>query len=250
MIYISLRIKNLTLNNKSNISIPITFKEYLRYFIKIHVWSKASAKYRQIEVLLRIKELIRNGNEIESIHIKFFNEKVIEWIPSLSYSDQEFTGQGSLYLEFPDSQRDTLGIDIEFIQYNHSIVHNLKIEDNKRIQILKAVESYARDKYRESINYICLFSEDIARIFASKTGKKFKNFRGAVNILCNPEMSRKKKINYNFLGALLWPIYYVRNQQAHSHPKIAFDKSLTEMLLENLTQIVKYLANKKIFISS
>ncbi|MBA7694885.1 hypothetical protein ES703_103500 [subsurface metagenome] len=251
MIYISLRINNITLSNKPNISIPITFKENLRYFIKLHVWSRGLKEYRQIEIFLKIKELTRNGNEIVSREEKFFNRKVFEWMPESSYPVQEFTGNGYLSLEFPDFQNNTFGIDIEMIQYNHSIVTNLKIEDDKRIWILKAVENYAKDNYRKSINCICLFSEYIAEILASKRSKKkIKNFREAVNILCNMRMSRKTRINYNFLGALLWPIYYVRNQLAHPHPKIAFDKSLTEMLLENLTQIVKYLANKKIIISS
>ncbi len=60
MIYIPLRIQGITVKGKPNISVPFPFKEHLKYFIKLHVWSKVKIEYRQIEVILKIKELTRN----------------------------------------------------------------------------------------------------------------------------------------------------------------------------------------------
>ena len=54
-------------------------------------------------------------------------------------------------------------------------------------------------------------------------------------------MSAKTKINYNYLGSVLYPIYYIRNQTLHPYSKINIDESIANLLFTNLSSIVDYL---------
>ena len=58
-------------------------------------------------------------------------------------------------------------------------------------------------------------------------------------------MKKNAKINYPFIGALLWPLYYVRNQKLHPYSEIEFDKSLCITLLRNLSEIINYLSRNQ-----
>ena len=66
---------------------------------------------------------------------------------------------------------------------------------------------------------MCIFGEFIAKELANKIEKKERDFNGAINTLTHYNLSEKTKINYNFFGSLLAPIYFVRNQKLHPYSK-------------------------------
>ncbi len=81
---------------------------------------------------------------------------------------------------------------------------------------------------------------------AKKLKKNPKNFRAAINILVSLKMLEHTKINYNYIGSLLWPLYYVRNQKLHPYHKIEFNKYTMDLCFENLNGIIRYLSLKQI----
>ncbi len=59
-------------------------------------------------------------------------------------------------------------------------------------------------------------------------------------------MTEKTKINYNYLGSVLYPLYYIRNQKLHPYSKINFDESIAELLFTNLSMIIDFLNDNRI----
>lgn len=55
-------------------------------------------------------------------------------------------------------------------------------------------------------------------------------------------MSKQTKINYNYIGSLLWPLYYVRNQKLHPYHKINFNRNTADLCFTNLSEIMRYLS--------
>lgn len=79
-----------------------------------------------------------------------------------------------------------------------------------------------------------------------KLKKKNLDFRTAINVITNYKMTEKTKINYNYLGSLLFPIHYIRNQKLQPYSKIEFDEFVAELLFINLSRIIDYIWENKI----
>jgi hypothetical protein len=246
MFNVSLRFYDFIANNTSPFVIPFRYRENSVNFIKIRVHPKNATQYIQFECLLKVNEKSKDKGIIEGYPIKFFNNDVIEWMSSLP--TEQIQGEALLSLEFPNCEYKKLGVDCEITAFSSSMMNALKIGNEKRINLRKAVELYVKDKYRDSINIIGNIGELIAKSLALKITDNVKHFRDALNKLSNEEKTQRKKINYLFLASQLWSIYYIRNEQAHPNPKIYFDKSINRTLLKNLEQVIKYLASNKIVI--
>ncbi len=246
MFNISLRFYDFIATNTSPIVFPFRYRENSVNFIKIRVHPKNNTQYKQFECLLKVNEKIKDKGIIEGHPIKFFNNHVIEWMSSLP--TEQIQGEALLSLEFPNCEYKKLGVDCEIIAFSNSMMNALKIGNEKIINLKRAVELYVKDNYRDSINIIGNIGELLAKNLSLKITDNVKNFRDALHQLSNENKTQKKKYNYAFLSSQLWPIYYVRNEQAHPNPKIYFDKSINETLLKNLEQVIKYLASNKIVI--
>ncbi|KKM67408.1 hypothetical protein LCGC14_1471400 [marine sediment metagenome] len=103
-----------------------------------------------------------------------------------------------------------------------------------------------QDDYENAINNICIFGEFVAKELSKKINKKNVDFKTAMNLINNYKMKANTKINYNFLGSVLYPIYYCRNQKLHPYSKIDIDEFLAELLFTNLSSIIDYLEENKI----
>ena len=98
-----------------------------------------------------------------------------------------------------------------------------------------------------SISDMSILSEYIAKEIAKKiTKKEPKDFRASVNALVNKKMSGRVKINYNYIGSLLWPLYYVRNEKSHPYHRIEFDKNTSDLCFKNLSELIRYLSSNKV----
>ena len=138
---------------------------------------------------------------------------------------------------------------INIYSINKLRINKLKFPSNQKRTLKGIIYNFISHKigYRQVINEISILGEYIARELASKLkGRPFLDFGTAIDALSHHKMKKQGKINYTFLGALLWPLYYIRNQALHPYHKIGFSSHLAETLLHNLIEIVDYLIAKKI----
>ena len=181
-----------------------------------------------------IKDTKKFKFEVDIDNIELFEFKYIETL--LSY-------------DFPNIIDDALLgfiIFIEIKKINNKLLDNLKVKSDKLQELYKLIDRYLNDDYIGIIADIGVFAEYIALEITKKINKKTFNFRTAVNNLCNYQMSKKTKINYNYLGSLLWPLYYIRNQKSHPYPLIEFNKYLSSTLFSILSEIIRYISEKGI----
>jgi len=181
-----------------------------------------------------IKDTKKFKFEIDIDNFELFELKYIEAV--LSY-------------DFPNIIDDALYgfiIFIEIKKINNELLDNLKVKSDKLHELYKLIDRFLNDDYIGIIADIGVFAEYIALEITKKINKKPSNFRTAVNNLCNYQISKKTKINYNYLGSLLWPLYYIRNQKSHAYPLIEFNKYLSSTLFSILSEIIRYISEKGI----
>jgi len=135
---------------------------------------------------------------------------------------------------------------IEIKRINNELINNLNINSDKKQELYTLIKRYLNDDFIGAITDISNFSEYIALVIANKTGKSPSDFRSAVNILCNYDITRKSKINYNYVGSLLWPLYYIRNQKSHAYPLIEFNKYIALTTFIVFSEIIRYVSKNKI----
>lgn len=149
-------------------------------------------------------------------------------------------------IEYPHRPEGYLYVDAEIIEIQAYTIKNLRINDIKKKNLFDIIDHFLNGKYKSCINEISIFGEYIAREFAKKLkGKIFTDFGSAVEALSRHKMRKRGKINYTFIGALLWPLYYIRNQKLHPYSKLEFNESLCITLLSNLSEIIKYLSQNQ-----
>lgn len=182
----------------------------------------------------------------ELLHHKFYNKCSIKFncvnIKPASGSNEYCWV--AIILEFPPDTECLFFI--ELIEIEKNIIEDLNLTQTRKTELYKIIDSYLKEDYEEAINKMCIFGEFIAKELANKIEKKDRDFNGAINTLSHYNLSEKAKINYNFFGSLLTPIYFVRNQKLHPYSKLDFDISLSEMLFINLSSIIDNLNENQI----
>jgi len=149
----------------------------------------------------------------------------------------------SVDYEFPNFSESPFYLKIEIIEFIYKIIDALNTNPQKKNEIYELADKYLTADFKGAINEIGVIGEYIAREFAKKIhNRQVRNFRTALNILINENEIRRKRTNYLYLGSLLWPIYYIRNQKSHPYHKIEFNESTAKIAMENLSAILKYLA--------
>lgn len=136
---------------------------------------------------------------------------------------------------------------IEIIYTKTDIINNLKTDKEKKEDLYNIIDRYIKDDFKAAISEMGILSEYIAKEVAKKfIKKKPKDFRVAINSLVNKKMSGRVKINYNYIGSLLWPLYYVRNEKSHPYHRIEFNKNTSNLCFSNLSELICYLSSNKV----
>lgn len=210
----------------------------VRYFLDISI---STEKQVGCEIVIRDKDkkiILEN---------KFFNTCKIPFTTERSEPSQEGLIFANLQLKLLNFENPVFFF-LEIIEIQDFFIEPLKCSEERKNDLKKIINSYLKpesDDYTGGIEKICIFGEYLAKEFAKKAkGKSFKEYRAAVNALCNHKMSKRSKINYPYIGSLLWPLYYVRNQKLHPYSIIIFNRRLAETMLSILTQILHYIVDK------
>jgi len=137
---------------------------------------------------------------------------------------------------------------VEIFQINDDLIDILKCDEERKEKLKIIINHYLNPSnvyYDSLINEVCIYGEYLAREFAKKAKNQiFKDFKSAVDALMN--YKEETDIKYNYIGSLLYPIYYARNQKLHPYPDVEFYKSYAETLFANLSEIIIYLTEYEI----
>ncbi len=123
-------------------------------------------------------------------------------------------------------------------------ISDLKTSEQNKKNLLKLMDKFVKKDYEGVITDVGILGEHIATELYKKIkkNKKPKDFRTAVNSLVNISMSSRMKINYNYIGSLIWPIYYMRNEKSHPEPLIEFKWEEADICMRNLRKIIDVLS--------
>ena len=193
------------------------------------------------------KVIIRNGKSDILIH-HFLNKGFIKFNTyDVSQIDSSTDAcEVKILVEYPHKSEGYRMVNLEIYEIQALSINNLRTSDKKKNDLIEIIDHFLKENYKNCINEISVFGEYIAREFARKLkNQTFSDFGSAVNALSQHKMKKRGKINYSFIGALLWPLYYVRNQKLHPYSAIEFNKSLCITLLRNLAEIINYLSQNQ-----
>jgi hypothetical protein len=137
-------------------------------------------------------------------------------------------------------------INIEIYQIKNEVIENLNTNPTKKHELFDIIDRFLNEDYRGALNEIAKLAEYIAYEIAKKVKENISNLNSAVNTLCSLKGSNKEKINYKYLGSLLWPLYYIRNQQLHAYPEIEINHLVAKTAFSILSEIVRYLSKNNI----
>ncbi len=225
------------------------FSKISIYYLKFEAYIDEA---KDFECIVRIIDELEHQKVIE--RKRFFNKASFIFkckdATSLDIKDADVKDVCLIFIEyeFPNFKKSDppIYLDIEIIEFDSKIIDSMNTKPQIKEDIYDLVDKYLSDDFKGAISEIGTIGEYIAREFAEKIhNKKVGNFRTALNILTNEKKLARKKINYFYLGSLLWPIYYIRNQKSHPYHKIEFDKSTAKIAMENLSSILNYLAKTK-----
>ncbi len=180
----------------------------------------------------------------EFFHHKFLNKCNVRFnCDNIIPIKDKNIGLCKLYYTFPKYPHDpgTI-IYTNILKINNKLVDSLNTSTKRRKELYDIIDRFIKEDYKGTVGDIGIYGEYIARELAKKAKKKkFKDFRSAVEALTHHEMSQSSKINYVYIGSLLWPIYYIRNEKLHPYQKIEFNEDLAWFTIKCLTEIIKYL---------
>ena len=210
------------------------------YYIKVYITSPKDEKDTFIPCELNITDY--KGVQIYSN--KFYNACIEKFKCEGIETLQDDVCYCIISLEFSTKSNRIFYIELNEIE--SKTIDNLNISQNRKQEIYKIIDNYLKENFEDAINNICIFGEFITKELAKKIQNKNMEFRTALNILTNHKMTEKTKINYNYLGSLLYPIYYVRNQKLHPYSKIEFDENIAELVFLSLSRIIDYISENQI----
>ena len=194
---------------------------------------------------------IQNYKELsQTVQHRFFKEDIYK------FAITDFTPQlpempdlcfCSIIYEFPNYNDNPKMMYIEIFYIKTELIENLKTDKEKKKDLYQIIDRYIKDDFNAAISDMGILSEYIATEIARKIiKKKPKDFRTAINSLVNKNLSGRVKINYNYIGSLLWPLYYVRNQKSHPYHKIEFNRNTSDLCFANLSEVITFLSINKV----
>lgn len=225
--------------------IPILLQNGFEYSLKCNIVIPEERSDEFSECIIEIinlnkpKELILKHKFTNNYFTKFKCEDISPLINDICLC--------GLFYKFP--QKNDPGAMILFKIYgiNSDIINKLNISIEKRKTLTDILNHYLNDRPKACINETVIFAEYIARELARKAkGKDFSDFGSAVEALSHYKVTSKTKINYSYLGSLLWPLYYLRNQKLHPYAKIPFNQNICDIIFKILSLIILYISQKGI----
>lgn len=226
----------------SNISTPVLLRVNMDHFIKISYIIPEEYSQKLFSFDLLIHSL--NKPQVPILQHKFvdncfrrFNTRKAKPLAS----DLFMCG---IFLTFSIELDGIIFIEVDEIKNN--LINALKISHDRKDELFNLIYSFLNEEYEETINKISIFGEFVTIELASKIKNKKLGFKNAIETLTHHKISERAKINYNYLGFLLSPIYYIRNQKLHPYSKFTFDKSIAELLFTNLSRVIEYLSMNQI----
>ena len=223
-----------------NIEILTVLYSDLYYFLRVRISSEKVNREKFIPCEINITDL-----EEEPIFFhKFFNKCNEKFKCEGTEPGKKQMRVCTIFLKFSP---ETGGIlHIELTEIESKTIDNLKMSQNRKEELNRIIDNYVKQDFENAINNICIFGEFITKELARKIKNQNVDFRNAINILNNHKMTEKTKINYNYLGSILYPIYYIRNQKLHPYGKIEFDENIAELIFNSLSRAIDYLSKNQI----
>ena len=246
-------IVGLTLYSQNNfkIKIPVAIEFNLKYYIKILIFPIAiDIKDIHVDAIVEIKDVI--GNQEIFYKKKFYDELSDNFLRKRSTDldikkEIEFLHE-LCFINFKilKPKKKVYFMSFEKSCINTNLLESLKTSKEKIDLLYYIAEQYLREDYKPVITEIGKFGEYLTKTFLKKIKCKFSNFKPGVDFLANYKPKGTTKINYNFIGNMLYPIYYFRNQASHPDPIIPLDEKTATACIENLSCILQYLSKNQI----
>ncbi len=149
--------------------------------------------------------------------------------------------------DFPNMDNSPTNVEIDILEIRTDLIELLNISNENKKLLFEMIDFYLKSDFKSVLNIICILSEYIARELAQKAMKvKFKDFGSAINALVHVKKKRRTKFNYIYMGSLLYPIYYIRNQKLHPYHRIEFNESKARIVLYNISEVFEHLIEKNI----
>ncbi len=216
----------------------------VRYFIHVEIIIPKDSAKKQAGCEI----LIEDSNGMKILETKFYNKyKQFITTENCELDETPFIFATLKYKLF--DFEDPVLIFFDLFEIQDFFIDPLNCSEERKEELRSIINNYLNpvdDDYSGVIEKISIFGEYLAKEFAKKACKRqIRQYRDAVNLLCSYKMTKNTKINYPYMGSLLWSLYYVRNQKLHPYSIIQFDKRLAETLLSILTQILHYTVDKK-----
>lgn len=237
--------------NNFQVSIPEVFLFNVKYNIALLVSPPTSnAEEVQTDSEITIRQIY--GDNPIIYRKKFYSEMIDDFSRNKdSNSNFNITDENLLELCLftlkvlePKKKFYILNLDISCL--NKVLIESLKTTKEHINHLMNIGDLYLYGNFRQTIIEVGKFGEYLTRQFVKKLKKKYSTFKSGVDCLSNHRPKGNSRINYNFIGNMLYPIYYFRNQASHPEPEISLDKTTALVSLENLSYILRYISINQI----
>jgi len=243
----------ITLHSKNGFHVPLpeSVKFDLKYYINILIVPVGSPiKKEHIDSRVRIKSVL--GNKATVYQKKFYNELKDNFIrEQVNNSNSKIDPKNPqdlciLHVTILNPKRELYFVYLEKSYLDNHLIDSLKTTKENKNQLIYIGELFLKESFRPVIAEIGKFGEYLTKQFVKKLKQKFSTFKSGVNSLANYKTTGKTKINYTFIGNMLYPIYYLRNQASHPEPEIPLEKKTALVSIENLSYILRYISRNQI----
>ena len=228
--------------NKWMITAPIRFAFNNLYYLGLKIIRPTDDKRKQIEGWYKIKNIY--GDKKTLIDEKFLN--IIERrIVKKEESEKDYK-VCLLGLGINDPLDTQYLIIAKMSVINKDLIDTLLTSTQRKTELIDLTHRFLTQDFQGAIKEAGIFGEYIAKELLKKLKKKFTNFNSAFKCLTNLPKTSRSKINYNYIGNLLHPIHYVRNEAMHPNPKISLNEITASIVLKNLSGLIEYISINQI----
>ncbi len=239
-------IYRLTPKNRWMVAAPISFAFNNLYYLELEIFRPLDDKRKQIQGRYSIRNIY--GDRKTFINEKFLNiikRRIVKKEEPEKPLDMDYK-VCLLGLEISDPLDTQYLIVAKMSAINKDLIDTLQTSTQRKTELIKLTQRFLTQDYQGAIKEAGIFGEYIAKEFLKKLKKKFTNFKSAIDCLTNLPKTSRSKINYNYIGNLLHPIYYIRNEAMHPNPEISLNKNTASVVLKNLSGLIKYISINKI----
>lgn len=239
-------IYRLTPKNRWIIAVPIEFSFNNLYYLELEINRPSDDKRKQIEGSYSIRN-------IYGVRKTFINEKFLNIIKRRIVKKEE--PEKPLDMDYKvcllglgiSDPLDTQYLIIaKMSAINKDLIDTLLTSTQRKTELIDLTHRFLTQDYQGAIKEAGIFGEYIAKELLKKLKKQFTNFNSAVKCLTNLPKTSRSKINYNYIGNLLHPIHYIRNEAMHPNPKISLNEITASIVLKNLSGLIKYISINQI----